>query len=324
MKNLNLFLSALAILSLVSGLAAQNLPAYVPQNGLVGWWPFNGNANDESGNNNHGVVNGATLAADRYGDEDAAYRFDGHNDFIIVNNATSVSLQNGTISFWIKTNNQTNRVILIKNNFSNATGEEYGFATQGMSVKYGSNCWSGFAWSHIYINNNYNILDDKWHMITGVIGPDSLFLYADAILMGKIAAPNTFPDQCSSFLNFGRNWSVDPKWYDGVLDDIGIWNRVLSHEEIRTLFSGVSVNVQNAPEEIKIDLFPNPATDQITIQYPNAIGNEAYTIYDLTGKIVRSGKLSGTTTIVSLQTLPSGSYLLKVNDKSSFPFVVIK
>jgi hypothetical protein len=44
---------------------AQNVPAYVPTNGLVGWWPFNGNANDESGNGNHGTVNGATLTADR-------------------------------------------------------------------------------------------------------------------------------------------------------------------------------------------------------------------------------------------------------------------
>jgi len=36
---------------------AQNMPSYVPTNGLVGWWPFNGNANDECGNGNNGTVN---------------------------------------------------------------------------------------------------------------------------------------------------------------------------------------------------------------------------------------------------------------------------
>ena len=41
--------------------AAAQVPSYVPANGLVGWWPFNGNANDESGNGNNGTVNGATL-----------------------------------------------------------------------------------------------------------------------------------------------------------------------------------------------------------------------------------------------------------------------
>jgi hypothetical protein len=35
---------------------SQNIPSYVPKNGLIGWWPFNGNANDESGNGNNGIV----------------------------------------------------------------------------------------------------------------------------------------------------------------------------------------------------------------------------------------------------------------------------
>ena len=54
---------------------AQNVPNYVPTNGLVGWWPFNGNANDESGNNNNGTVNGATLTTDRFGNAGKAYDF---------------------------------------------------------------------------------------------------------------------------------------------------------------------------------------------------------------------------------------------------------
>ena len=49
------------------------LPDYPPTEGLVGWWPFNGNANDESGNGNDGVVNGATLIEDRDGNPNAAY-----------------------------------------------------------------------------------------------------------------------------------------------------------------------------------------------------------------------------------------------------------
>ena len=44
-------------------------------NGLVGYWPFNGNANDESGNGNDGTVNGATLTTDRFGNSNSAYEF---------------------------------------------------------------------------------------------------------------------------------------------------------------------------------------------------------------------------------------------------------
>ncbi len=62
--------------------AFSQIPNYVPSNGLVGWWPFNGNANDESGNGNQGTVNGATLTVDRFGIANQAYGFDGVNDFI--------------------------------------------------------------------------------------------------------------------------------------------------------------------------------------------------------------------------------------------------
>ena len=79
MKNLLLF-GALAL----SINAFGQVPNYVPTNGLVGWWPFNGNANDESGNANNGTVNGATLTTDRFGDSSSAYDFDG-NDLIDIN-----------------------------------------------------------------------------------------------------------------------------------------------------------------------------------------------------------------------------------------------
>jgi hypothetical protein len=61
---------------------AQNVPSYVPTNGLVGWWPFSGNAIDSSGNGNNGTVNGATLTADRNAVANSAYSFDGVNDYI--------------------------------------------------------------------------------------------------------------------------------------------------------------------------------------------------------------------------------------------------
>ena len=64
------------------------IPSYVPKDGLVGWWPFNGNANDESGNGNNGTVNGATLSTDRNGVANSAYSFNGFNNFIeILNNS---------------------------------------------------------------------------------------------------------------------------------------------------------------------------------------------------------------------------------------------
>ena len=70
--------SLIAALLLAASSAFAQVPSHVPTNGLVGWWPFNGNANDESGNGNNGTpMNGVSLTADRNGNSNSAYNFDG-------------------------------------------------------------------------------------------------------------------------------------------------------------------------------------------------------------------------------------------------------
>lgn len=85
-----------SILVFTGTLLFSQVPNYVPTNGLVGWWPFTGNANDMSGNGNNGIVNGATLTTDRNGNNNSAYSFNGVNQFIQVqtpslNNTISIS-----------------------------------------------------------------------------------------------------------------------------------------------------------------------------------------------------------------------------------------
>jgi hypothetical protein len=74
------FLGALIIL-----LATSLLYSQIPTNGLIAWYPFNGNANDESGNGINGTVNTAIPAPDRFGNANSAYSFDGTNRSIIAN-----------------------------------------------------------------------------------------------------------------------------------------------------------------------------------------------------------------------------------------------
>ena len=90
----------LLLLTLGITLTAQTLmaqvPSYVPTQGLVGYWPFSGNANDLSGNNNNGTVNGATLTTDRFGNANSAYSFNGINQKITV--------AHNNLTRWVKLN----------------------------------------------------------------------------------------------------------------------------------------------------------------------------------------------------------------------------
>jgi hypothetical protein len=67
--------------------SAQTLPDYLPTNGLVGWWPFNGNANDESGNGHHGVVHGPVATVDRNDENSSAFHFRGYGEYISLGSA---------------------------------------------------------------------------------------------------------------------------------------------------------------------------------------------------------------------------------------------
>ncbi|TGO02752.1 hypothetical protein PN36_19595 [Candidatus Thiomargarita nelsonii] len=69
--------------------------------GLVAYYPFNGNAQDESGNGHHGTVYGAILVNDRFENIDSAYHFDGINDFIQISDSPSLRVTTFTISAWI-------------------------------------------------------------------------------------------------------------------------------------------------------------------------------------------------------------------------------
>ena len=100
MKTRKIITSVVAIFAFATAFA-QNLPSYVPGDGLVGYWGFDGNANDQSGNSNNGTVNGANLTTDRFGNVDSAYSFDGNSS--INTNYQGISNQNArSISFWLK------------------------------------------------------------------------------------------------------------------------------------------------------------------------------------------------------------------------------
>ena len=76
--------------------------AAIPTNGLVAHYTFTGNANDVSGNGNHGVaLNGATLTTDRFGNPNGAFAFDGIDDHIVVNDSVSFDF-NQAVTFSVR------------------------------------------------------------------------------------------------------------------------------------------------------------------------------------------------------------------------------
>ena len=240
MKTYKILLSFFLVLVTSLGFS-QSVPSYVPTNGLVGWWGFNGNAQDVSGNGNHGTVNGATLTTDRFGNQNGAYSFDGVDDFISVSECVQIPLSsnNRTCSFWIKSNiidNPPNRDILNWGNYQ--TNQRFGFTM-----------YSGLTYFCAQNNDFYGSVfvgDNRWKFITLTYDGQFVSIYVNGLLDGgQFRNLNTVGD--TIVIGSSPLFHPGATYFDGLIDDIGIWNRALSQQEISNLYQNCQVSITTQP-----------------------------------------------------------------------------
>ena len=223
-------------LGLTANLMAQ-VPSYVPSNGLVGWWPFNGNANDESGNGNNGTVNGATLTTDRFGNIGKAYSFDGVNDWIEVLNSPSLQNVNSmSISGWLNVNqwfqSNGNGWCPILSKSSTAQPGIYAFGIG--SDRFYNNLFT----KQFESTNNFSNSLNTWIYCVVVNNGSSAKFYLNGILHQTVNNFQTLSNISSSAnLFFGKDNPGILEYTNGKIDDIGIWNRALSDQEISDLYN---------------------------------------------------------------------------------------
>lgn len=262
------------------GLIHAQVPSYVPTNGLVGWWPFNGNANDESGNGNNGTVNGATLSADRNGDSNKAYSF--NNGIVTVsNNFYNNGWLDYTLSVWVKSIDVSQAAQNIYNTYPH-DGEGLGLNHPNAPGKY--SFWKNsninvHAWDIFSANPlNYNtIQNNQWCSL--VIRKEGLtYTFFVNGVLDKISIATIAPLSQSCGLNFGS--AAGGEFFNGSLDDICIWNRALTDCEIKDLYNSQlgSANSSSSTTQTAIDSYTWPVNNQTYTQsgvYTDTLVNAA-------------------------------------------------
>ncbi|MDB4805128.1 immunoglobulin domain-containing protein, partial [bacterium] len=209
------------------------------KSGIIAYYPFNGNANDESGNRNDGEVNGAILMKNRFGTQSNAYDFDGINDFIRVKDSKDLRLANTdyTIHLWCKlkeARGSWGNPLL----FKRGQGTANGWCTFAKpSRQAGIHLSGGGATPRT--NTIKALPDDEWAAVTYVFSKQSgkMRIYINGV--NTPTNPQIFPSpnpETTADLVIGHDSSGDPYWLHGAIDDIRIYNRALSEEEITALY----------------------------------------------------------------------------------------
>ena len=317
------------------------VPSYVPTDGLVGYWPFDGNANDASGNGNNGVVNGPLLTSDRFGNNNSAFSFTVNSsagwgsaqDRITVTNPTIPNDNSFAMSGWVNLeskpspyNNRAqtlmgrwdiNGTIIFRNQI-NYTGQIFTtLADDGLNESvYSSGNVSYGNWEHVVITYDGSVL--KHYKNGQLTGQETL---------------NININTDSSNLTFGEVHMENGHWllFSGKMDDLGYWSRALTQTEITDLYDSDFLSTNTAINESNVNIYPNPANDQITIDCGNLHNVEGWNIKitNVLGQEVFSQPMNTQQYVIPLNTWTGqGVYFVKIinaeNEVVNFKKIILQ
>jgi hypothetical protein len=298
-------------------------------NGLLAYYPFNGNANDESGNNRD-FTSAGFHETDRFGNTQKALRLMSPGDKLSRNFSSYYNLDsNFTINFWVNTQGPS----LASYPFSWGYGWSAGNSSSDYYVEYRTNPNASSYSSRVRFtlddlgtgscNVDYDAVDTtynlgNWEMITIVRTQTTLNLYQNTVLVESVALSPSCIQNASQLpateLKLGSDNSRE------YVDDLMIHGRALNSQEIAYLFNLTSSWTSSPTStevisENELRLFPNPVKNALNIQLDEN-SNYALEVTDLNGKRVYSSNLSGQNFELNTAEWVQGLYLLRLIDEN--------
>jgi len=224
--------------------------------GLVAYYPFSGNALDSSGNGNNPSFNNATLTADRFGNANSAYLFNGISSYMQI--PASLSLDTSktvTLSFWVYINgfysgtcsgnyilskgleaNTDYNAVFSDAPYDNSIGQNNCFVPVDTSHEsfYGMGTGSATPFLH----------SGSWYHVVFTNNGTTSVMYVNGNL---VAANSGVITQNTNDIFLGRYFDSTrtPYWFNGILDDIRIYNRAITSDEVTALYNAPNPSIPN-------------------------------------------------------------------------------
>jgi len=223
--------------------------------GLIAYYPFNGNANDESGYGNHAFVHGSILVEDKFGNKDSAFSFDGLDDYILIKHSPENNFditESFSISLYLNINpevmNKPNGVSIIEKATSNM--QDYTPVPYPYVIRVPKDKTSGELYYSMFDSSksdkvssqNIKVVDNLWHHVVIIKDKqNSIKLYIDNTLAEERNEIVSEKSSNDSDIFLGRRGGDSNENFElsfhGLMDEVRIYNRAISSSEVGALFN---------------------------------------------------------------------------------------
>ncbi len=303
----------LAIISLILICNHEGVSQTTLDSGLVGFFPFSGNAADSSGLSNSGSVNGAILADDRFGNPNSAYWFDGIDDYIIINSYTQMSpISEVSVSAWIKTDQSPGGAYTaIYDRLQANDGFALVIRPNG-TIRFSVNGGLGIATS------SQTVLDNKWHFVAGTYNKNTgqMQVYIDCNQDGQSTYNSDITYSPEPRNSIGGPGGLFDSFFYGSMDELRVYNREIDFSDISDLcidtLSTISLN-ERVGLVSDISTYPNPTSGLVYIEGAKRSNMQVF-IYNASGSFISksSYNASSEVKILNMNSLKAGMYFLEI------------
>ncbi len=249
---------------------------------LIAFYPFNGNANDQTGAHN-GIVNGATLTKDRFGNANQAYGFNGTDNYIRVPNSSSLNFGKSiTVSLWFKIGTLFNREAFL---ISHGSWQyRWKLSITNQKVRWTVKTNSGVK----DLDSETKLEANKLYLATAVYSGSDMELWLNSEL-------DSFGTWTGDILSTSNDLTIaqmlpgDNNYnFSGVIDDVRLYDYALSVDEIHNLYDVQTEvrDVEKMPDKFELfQNYPNPFNPSTMIGYMLPVaGTVTLKVYDVLGR----------------------------------------
>lgn len=232
----NRVLSAEEITAIYNAGGGKCRPCTPPPSGMVSWWKGENNANDSMGGNNGTTVGDTAFVAGKVGQ---AFSFDGAGDYVTIPDHPSLNPTAAiTVDAWIFSNNTSYAPPIVKKT-DDASGYALELSQDSSQVLFWVNLGSGGSGGW-FSSPAGGLTRGIWTHVAGVYDGTSVSLYMNGQLIGSTPAPGAILPSTNNPLNIGWDSSQPTRFFSGLIDEVEIFNRALTAQEIAAIYNAGS------------------------------------------------------------------------------------